>query len=121
MGWHTLASRCGTLASMSELRHQNIAANGINLHYVEQGSGPLVLFCHGFPESWYSWRHQLPALAAAGFRAVALDMRGYGGSSKPQEISSYSLSYLIGDVVAAVTAPGSENAPPRSTQHCSSS
>ena len=63
---------------MTEQQHGTIAANGIQLHYVEQGEGPLVVFCHGFPESWYSWRHQLPAVAAAGFRAVALDMRGYG-------------------------------------------
>ena len=61
--------------------HRTVVANGIHLHLVEQGEGPLVLLCHGFPESWYSWRHQLPALAAAGFHAVAVDMRGYGRSS----------------------------------------
>ena len=61
-----------------EFEHGTITANGIDIHFVEQGEGPLVLFLHGFPESWYSWRHQLPAVAAAGYRAVALDMRGYG-------------------------------------------
>jgi pimeloyl-ACP methyl ester carboxylesterase len=76
----------------------------IDIAFVEQGSGPLVLFCHGFPESWYSWRHQLPAVADAGYRAVALDMRGYGGTSKPAAVSSYTLSHLIGDVVATVGA-----------------
>lgn len=84
--------------------------NGIDLHYVEQGTGPLVLFCHGFPESWYSWRHQLTALAAAGYRAVALDMRGYGQSSKPEAIEAYTVSHLVGDVVGAVAALGSEQA-----------
>ncbi len=95
---------------MTDTKHGTLAANGISIHYVEQGSGPLVLMCHGFPESWYSWRHQLPALAAAGYRAVALDMRGYGGTSKPQAISSYSLSHLVGDVVACVAALGEKQA-----------
>ena len=57
------------------LHHRFIHSNGIRMHLAEQGEGPLVLLCHGFPESWYSWRHQLPALAEAGFRAVAPDMR----------------------------------------------
>lgn len=95
---------------MTELKHGTLQANGISLHYVEQGEGPLVIFCHGFPESWYSWRHQLPAVAAAGFRGVALDMRGYGQSSKPEAISAYSLSHLVGDVVGAVTALGEDTA-----------
>ncbi len=93
-----------------EFEHGTISANGIDIHFVEQGEGPLVLFLHGFPESWYSWRHQLPAVAAAGYRAVALDMRGYGQTSKPQSISSYSISHLVGDVVATVTALGHERA-----------
>jgi hypothetical protein len=59
-------------------KHHVVEANGIRIHVAEQGEGPVVLFCHGFPESWYSWRHQLLALAEAGFRAVAPDMRGYG-------------------------------------------
>ena len=61
--------------------HDQIESNGIAVHTVSIGDGPLVVFCHGFPESWYSWRHQLPAVAEAGFRAMALDMRGYGGTS----------------------------------------
>ena len=68
---------------LSALEHLQLEANGISLHAVAMGEGPLVVFCHGFPESWYSWRHQLPAVAVAGFRAVALDMRGYGGTSQP--------------------------------------
>jgi len=68
---------------------KTIQANGITLRYAEAGSGPLVLFCHGWPESWYSWRHLLKAVSAAGFRAVAPDMRGFGGSDAPQEIERY--------------------------------
>ena len=96
--------------SMSSITHRTVEANGLSVHLAEMGEGPLVLFCHGFPESWYSWRHQLPALAAAGYHAVALDMRGYGGTSKPAEISAYSLSELIGDVVGVVAALGEQQA-----------
>src|SRR5258705_1797420 len=84
---------------MTEIRHRTIATNGINLHIAEAGEGPLVLLCHGWPESWYSWRHQLPALAAAGYHAVAPDMRGYGQSDKPAEIDRYTVLHLIGDVL----------------------
>ena len=66
---------------MNPPKFQTLPVNGIQMRFAEQGSGPLVLFCHGWPESWYSWRHQLAALAAAGYRAVAPDMRGYGGSN----------------------------------------
>jgi len=62
---------------MSELQHKFVTTNGIKMHYVEQGTGPLAVLCHGWPESWYSYRHQIPALAAAGFRVVAPDQRGY--------------------------------------------
>lgn len=95
---------------MGAIEHGTITANGIQIHYAAQGKGPLVLLCHGFPESWYSWRHQLPALAGAGYRAVALDMRGYGGTSKPQAIGAYNLSNLIADAVGAVSALGAEQA-----------
>ncbi|MCG5217680.1 alpha/beta hydrolase [Streptosporangium sp. KLBMP 9127] len=77
---------------------------------MEQGSGPLVLLVHGFPESWYSWRHQLPVLAAAGFRAVAIDVRGYGRSSKPEAASAYRMLELIEDNVAVVHALGERTA-----------
>ena len=89
---------------MSELEHGNLEANGINIHYVSQGEGPLVVLCHGFPESWYSWRHQLPALADAGYRAVALSMRGYGLTDAPQDVNRYSIHHLIGDVVGVINA-----------------
>jgi pimeloyl-ACP methyl ester carboxylesterase len=77
---------------------------------VEQGTGPLVLLVHGFPESWYSWRHQLPALAAAGYRAVAVDVRGYGRSSKPEDVSAYRMLDLVEDAVAVVHALGERSA-----------
>lgn len=92
------------------LIHRTLEANGVRLHCVEQGEGPLVLMVHGFPESWYSWRHQLPALAEAGYRAVALDVRGYGRSSKPRAIGDYSMLRLTGDLVHAVDALGESEA-----------
>src|SRR5215475_14861195 len=69
--------------------HRTIGANGIHLHVVEQGEGPLIVLCHGFPELWYSWRYQLPALAAAGYHAVAPDLRGYGQTDQPEPIEAY--------------------------------
>ncbi|CAG6392121.1 alpha/beta hydrolase [Streptomyces cocklensis] len=92
------------------LRHRTVEAPAGRLHLVEQGTGPLVLLVHGFPESWYSWRHQLPALAAAGYRAVAIDVRGYGRSSKPAETDAYRMLDLVEDNVALVHALGEENA-----------
>ena len=71
--------------------HRTIDANGIKMHIAEAGEGPLVLLLHGFPESWYSWRHQIPALAAAGYHVVAPDQRGYGRTDKPPEIDAYDL------------------------------
>lgn len=93
-----------------QLRHRTVEAPAGRLHVVEQGTGPLVLLVHGFPESWYSWRHQLPALAAAGYRAVALDVRGYGRSSRPAATDAYRLLELVADNVAVVRALGEENA-----------
>ncbi len=94
----------------SQFEHAQVEANGISIHTASMGEGPLVVFCHGFPESWYSWRHQLPAVAAAGFRAVALDMRGYGGTSAPAPVESYTMSHLVGDVVGVVNALGADQA-----------
>ncbi|CAD7686927.1 unnamed protein product [Nyctereutes procyonoides] len=72
---------------------------GVRLHFVELGSGPAVCLCHGFPESWFSWRYQIPALAQAGFRVLALDMKGYGESSSPPEIEEYSMEVLCQEMV----------------------
>jgi pimeloyl-ACP methyl ester carboxylesterase len=95
---------------MSEVQHRIVETNGIRMHVAEQGTGPLVLLCHGFPESWYSWRHQLPALADAGFHAVAPDMRGYGRTDRPADIDRYTLLHLVGDMVGLVEALGAESA-----------
>ncbi|MDQ4104614.1 MAG: alpha/beta hydrolase [Actinomycetota bacterium] len=88
--------------------HREISANGIRLHVAEAGSGPLVLLLHGFPEFWWSWRHQLPALSAVGMRAVAVDLRGYGDSDKPPR--GYDLWTLSGDVAGLVRALGERQA-----------
>jgi pimeloyl-ACP methyl ester carboxylesterase len=91
-------------------RSHVVNTNGIRIHCVEAGDGPLVLMIHGFPESWYSWRHQLPALAGAGYRAVAIDMRGYGRSSKPLAVEEYRMVKLVADNVGLVAALGAEQA-----------
>ncbi|MFI1441875.1 alpha/beta fold hydrolase [Streptomyces fructofermentans] len=83
---------------------------GGRVHLVEQGTGPLVLLVHGFPELWHSWRHQLPAIAAAGHRAVAVDVRGYGRSSAPASVEEYRIGALVEDNVAVVHALGEETA-----------
>jgi pimeloyl-ACP methyl ester carboxylesterase len=91
-------------ADLSDITHRRIETNGINLHIAEAGSGPLVVMVHGFPETWYSWRHQLPALAAAGYHAVALDLRGYGESDAPEELESYSLRNHLADLLGLFDA-----------------
>jgi pimeloyl-ACP methyl ester carboxylesterase len=95
---------------MSELRYRTVETNGIRMYLAEQGTGPLVVLCHGFPESWYSWRHQLPALAEAGFHVVAPDMRGYGRTDRPEAIDQYTLLHLVGDMVGLLDALGAEQA-----------
>src|SRR5258708_34991711 len=95
---------------MAELAHRFVTTNGIRMHYVEAGRGPLVVLCHGFPETWYSWRHQIGALADAGFRAVAPDQRGYGGSDRPAAIDQYTIFHLVGDVVSLIRALGENEA-----------
>jgi epoxide hydrolase A/B len=93
-----------------DVTHRFIETNGIRMHVAEKGSGPTVLLCHGFPESWYSWRHQIEALAAAGFHAVAPDMRGYGQSDQPEAIDQYTLLHLVGDMVGLLDALGEDTA-----------
>ena len=95
---------------MNGPQHRLVDVPGGRIHLVEQGEGPLVLLVHGFPESWYSWRHQLPALAEAGFRAVAIDVRGYGRSSKPREVEAYRMLAHVADNVGVVHALGEETA-----------
>ena len=100
----------GTEPTLTDIKHRSIQTNSINLHVAEAGEGPLVVLCHGFPESWYSWRHQLPVLAEAGFRVVAPDQRGYGDSDAPEPVAAYSILHLTGDIVGLVHALGEERA-----------
>ena len=95
---------------MTEIKRRRIATNGIELSILEAGEGPLVLLVHGFPESAYSWRHQLPALAAAGYHAVAPDMRGYGESDLPADITAYNQWDVSHDILGLVSALGYEQA-----------
>jgi pimeloyl-ACP methyl ester carboxylesterase len=88
------------------IAHRFVGTNGIRMHYAEVGVGPLVLLCHGFPESWHSWRHQLPALAAAGYRVVAPDLRGFGQTDRPEQVEAYDIFQLTGDLVGLVNAIG---------------
>jgi pimeloyl-ACP methyl ester carboxylesterase len=87
-----------------------IDTNGIKMRIAEEGQGPLVILLHGWPESWYSWRHQLPALAAAGFHAVAPDMRGYGKTDKPAAVGDYDIQHLTADIVGVIDALGEKTA-----------
>ncbi|MFI6517557.1 alpha/beta fold hydrolase [Spirillospora sp. NPDC050679] len=90
--------------------HRLVPSPAGRIHLVEQGTGPLVLLLHGFPETWRCWRLQLPVLAAAGYRAVAVDVRGYGRSSKPEQVAAYRMLDLVDDNVAVVRALGEETA-----------
>jgi pimeloyl-ACP methyl ester carboxylesterase len=92
------------------MKHSLLQVPGGRIHVVEEGTGPLVLMVHGFPESWYSWRAQLPALAAAGYRAVAIDVRGYGRSMAPAEIEAYRMLAHVADNVGVVQALGEQTA-----------
>jgi pimeloyl-ACP methyl ester carboxylesterase len=94
----------------AELEHRAVTTNGIRLHCVVAGSGPLVVLLHGFPEFWYSWRHQIPALVAAGFRVAAPDLRGYNESDKPEGVEAYRMSELVADVAGLIRALGEERA-----------
>jgi pimeloyl-ACP methyl ester carboxylesterase len=93
-----------------DIQHRFVDANGIRIHVAEQGAGPAVVLCHGFPETWYSWRHQLRDLAQAGFRAIAPDMRGYGQTDRPAGVAHYSLFHLVGDMVGLLDALGERTA-----------
>lgn len=95
---------------MAQLSHRSIKTNGLQMHIAEQGSGPLVLLCHGFPESWYSWRHQLEGLSDAGFHVVAPDMRGYGKTDRPDAIDQYTQLHHVGDMVGLLDALGEQSA-----------
>jgi pimeloyl-ACP methyl ester carboxylesterase len=91
-------------------QHREATVNGLRLHYVEGGRGPLVVMLHGFPEFWYAWRHQMPALVQGGFRVIALDQRGYNTSDKPAGVAPYRLENLVEDVVGIIRAAGQDSA-----------
>ncbi|PIN22375.1 Soluble epoxide hydrolase [Handroanthus impetiginosus] len=94
---------------MDQIVHKDLKVNGINMHVAEIGQGPdSVLFLHGFPELWYSWRHQMLHLSARGYRAIAPDLRGYGDTDAPLSVESYTMFHIVGDLVALLDALGLE-------------
>lgn len=112
--WHT---RSTPTADLSGVTHRFVDSNGIRMHIAEAGAPaageaprPIVLLCHGFPESWYSWRHQLAPLAAAGYHVVAPSQRGYGQTDAPPDVRSYTQLHLVGDMVGLLDALGCDQA-----------
>jgi epoxide hydrolase 4 len=104
-------ANAGAVGGSQPLIHGEVlVGDGIKLHYVEAGEGPLVVLLHGFPEFWYSWRRQIPALAAAGFRVVAPDMRGYNLSDRPADWHAYDTNLLAGDIAGLIGALGEQRA-----------
>jgi pimeloyl-ACP methyl ester carboxylesterase len=94
---------------MHSFKSSFVESNGIRVHLLEAGKGPLVVL-HGFPELGFSWRHQIAALASAGYHVVAPDQRGYGATDRPETVESYTLCHLVGDVVGLVYALGEKRA-----------
>lgn len=91
---------------MEEIEQRVVQVNGIGMHIAEKGQGPAVLLLHGFPELWYTWRHQITALASNGYHAIAPDLRGYGDSDSPPCVTSYTCFHLVGDLVALIDLLG---------------
>ena len=108
----TRAARAATtdIDDPQSFDHRFATVNGIRMHYVEEGKGPLVILLHGYPFLWYLWRHQIKALAAAGYRVVAPDQRGYGQTNCPKDVDSYDITHLVGDVVGLMKALDSKSA-----------
>ena len=96
--------------SPEEVKFRYLEINGIKMRLAEMGNGPLVLLAHGWPESWYSWRHQLVGLSKAGFRVIAPDMRGYGGTDAPSEVNQYDINHLTADMIGILDALGEKTA-----------
>lgn len=93
---------------MDSIKHTTLKLNGINIHIAEKGSGPVILFIHGFPELWYSWRHQILALSNLGYRCIAPDLRGFGDSDVPEGVENYTVLHVVGDLVALLDAVAPE-------------
>ncbi|MFI9404693.1 alpha/beta hydrolase [Nocardia sp. NPDC052316] len=93
-----------------EIAHRFITTNGVRMHVAEQGAGYPVIFCHGFPHTWFIWHNQLAAVAAAGYRAIAPDLRGYGQTDVPADVESYTNEAVIGDLLALLDDIGAEQA-----------
>lgn len=91
---------------MEKIEHTTVATNGINMHVASIGTGPAVLFIHGFPELWYSWRNQLLYLSSRGYRAIAPDLRGYGDTDAPPSVTSYTALHLVGDLIGLLDKLG---------------
>ncbi|CAL0311210.1 unnamed protein product [Lupinus luteus] len=90
------------------IEHRTVEVNGIKMHVAEKGEGPVVLFLHGFPELWYSWRHHIQYISSKGYRAVAPDLRGYGDTEAPSSITSYTCFDIVGDLIALIDSLGVE-------------
>lgn len=97
-------------ATLDAVSHQFIETNGLRMHIAEQGTGPLVLLCHGFPELWNAWRYQFPALSEAGYHVVAPDLRGYGQTDQPDDVEVYTLLHLVGDLIGVLDVLGEQRA-----------
>lgn len=95
---------------MIDMPYRQVEANGLNMRVADHGTGPVVLLCHGFPESAYAWRHQIVALSAKGYRVVAPDLRGFGGTLAPEAVDAYALQMLVGDMVALLDVLGVDQA-----------
>lgn len=95
---------------MRNWTHHHAVVNGWEMHYVQEGSGPLVVLLHGFPHTWFSWRHQISALAAAGYKVVAPDLRGMGQSSAPQEVADYHAGHIVADICGLLDHLGEDQA-----------
>src|SRR4051812_15243789 len=96
--------------SQDAVHHRRLRVNGIDMHVAESGRGPLVVLLHGFPETWFSWRNQLPVLAAAGYRAVAPDLRGHGSTTVPTNVSECDMTHHLADLVGLLDALDAPNA-----------
>lgn len=99
-----------TPSPVAGVNFRMVETNGIKLRVAEMGTGPLVILVHGWPESWYSWRHQIPAIANAGYHVIAPDMRGYGASDKPANVEDYDVKHLANDITGLIDALGEKQA-----------